>query len=76
MPRTAMLMGHCGDEPIPDETLKWFTSVVQQAGFKLSDEPAGNQDGAWNGWDGGVIWLVPTDKPISEWGTPVATRQL
>ena len=49
--------------------------MVQQAGITLSDEPSGNE-GGWNGWDGGVIWLVPTDKPISEWGTPIATRQL
>ncbi|KAK3903963.1 hypothetical protein C8A05DRAFT_32259 [Staphylotrichum tortipilum] len=65
-----------GDEPISDETLKGITKVVQQAGIKLADELEGNKEGAWEGWEGGVIWLVPTDKPISEWGTPIATRQL
>lgn len=69
-------MSYSGDEPIADGTLKEITKVVQQAGLKLSDEPAEEQDGPWDGWDGGVVWLVPTDKPISEWGTPVATRQL
>ncbi|KAK4155614.1 2',3'-cyclic-nucleotide 3'-phosphodiesterase [Chaetomidium leptoderma] len=64
-----------GDEPISEETLKEITKVVQQAGVKLSDEETGaTEEGG--GWDGGVIWLVPTDKPISEWGKPIATRQL
>ena len=70
-----MLMSCSGDEPIADDTLKEITKVVQQSGITLSDEPSGNE-GEWNGWDGGVIWLVPTDKPISEWGTAIATRQL
>jgi 2',3'-cyclic-nucleotide 3'-phosphodiesterase len=67
-----------GDEPIAAETLKDIAKVVQEAGIKLSEEPAEGleQGSAWDGWDGGVIWLVPTDKPISEWGKPIATRQL
>jgi 2',3'-cyclic-nucleotide 3'-phosphodiesterase len=63
--------------PITDETLKEVTRVVQEAGVVLSEEtPAGTDAGGrWDGWDGGVIWLVPTDKPIAEW-KPIATRQL
>lgn len=68
-------MSCSGDKHISDDTLKEITTTVQRAGIVLSDEPAGNK-GDWNGWDGGVIWLVPTDKPISEWGTPIAMRQL
>lgn len=26
-------------------------------------------------WEGGVVWLVPTDKDITEW-KPIATRTL
>jgi 2',3'-cyclic-nucleotide 3'-phosphodiesterase len=67
-----------GDEPISDETLKQITNVVQEAGINLSDENTDDNLGGrgWDGWDGGVVWLVPTDKPISEWGKPIATRQL
>ncbi len=65
-----------GDEPISDETLKDITRVVQEAGIKLADESEGNKEGALEGWEGGVIWLVPTDKPISEWGKPIATKRL
>ncbi|KAK4126954.1 2, 3 cyclic phosphodiesterase [Parathielavia appendiculata] len=67
-----------GDEPIADEALKQITKVVREAGVKLSEEITENIQGTsgWDGWDGGVIWLVPTDKPISEWGKPIATRQL
>ncbi|KAK4234158.1 2',3'-cyclic-nucleotide 3'-phosphodiesterase [Achaetomium macrosporum] len=66
-----------GDVPVTDETLKKVTRVVQEAGIELSkDKPEGTEEGdGWNGWDGGVIWLVPTDKPIAEW-KPIATRQL
>ena len=70
------LTGSSGDEPISDETLKDITKVVQEAGIKLADEPEGNKEGALEGWEGGVIWLVPTDKPISEWGKPIAVKRL
>ncbi|KAK4099463.1 2, 3 cyclic phosphodiesterase [Parathielavia hyrcaniae] len=67
-----------GSEPIAEETLKQITTVVQEAGARLSGENTETmqETGGWDGWDGGVIWLVPTDKPISEWGKPIATRQL
>jgi 2',3'-cyclic-nucleotide 3'-phosphodiesterase len=58
--------------------MKQITKVVQEAGVILSDEKTdGNQGSSgWDGWAGGVVWLVPTDKPISEWRTPIATREL
>jgi 2',3'-cyclic-nucleotide 3'-phosphodiesterase len=47
--------------------------VVQEAGIQLAEQrPEGS---GWDGWDGGVVWLVPTDKPIAEW-KPIATREL
>ncbi|KXX81125.1 hypothetical protein MMYC01_204088 [Madurella mycetomatis] len=66
-----------GDVPIADEVLHEVTRVVREAGIRL---PKAGSDGieegnSWNGWDGGVVWLVPTDKPIAEW-KPIATREL
>lgn len=63
--------------PLADETLKEVTRVVRQAGVKLAeDDHDSNEEGSgWNGWDGGVIWLVPTDKPIADW-KPIAAREI
>lgn len=63
--------------PIKDEVLKEVAKAVREAGIKLSEEsPDGTGEGSgWDGWDGGVVWLVPTDKPIAEW-KPIATREL
>jgi len=65
-----------GDVPISEEKLEQVARVVREAGVKL----AGNQgrtdgdkeDEGLDGWDGGVVWLVPTDRPIAEW-KPIAT---
>lgn len=67
-----------GNEPILDGALREVTKIVQQAGIKLCDETEehGKDSDGLDGWDGGVIWLVPTDKPISEWGKPIATRKI
>jgi 2',3'-cyclic-nucleotide 3'-phosphodiesterase len=69
---------YSGDEPISDETMKQITKVVQDAGLKLSEEKTDDiqESSGWDGWDGGVVWLVPTDKPISDWRKPIATRHL
>ncbi|GAB1316124.1 hypothetical protein MFIFM68171_06334 [Madurella fahalii] len=66
-----------GSVPITDEVLKEVTRVVREGGVKLpKDGPDGAEEGGgWDGWDGGVVWLVPTDKPIAEW-KPIATREL
>ncbi|KAL2149258.1 hypothetical protein VTH82DRAFT_8606 [Thermothelomyces myriococcoides] len=67
-----------GNEPILDGALREISKTVQKAGIKLSDESEnGAKEGdGLEGWDGGVIWLVPTDKPISEWWNPIATRKI
>ncbi|KAK4248070.1 2',3'-cyclic-nucleotide 3'-phosphodiesterase [Corynascus novoguineensis] len=67
-----------GNEPILDGALREVTKIVQQAGIKLRDETEehGKDSDGLDGWDGGVIWLVPTDKSISEWGKPIATRKI
>lgn len=54
-----------GDKTIDDARLQEISKVVEEAGIKLH--------GA--GWEGGVVWLVPTDRPINEW-KPIATRKL
>lgn len=64
---------HSGGVPIGEHTLREITKVVQEAGVKLSDEES--DAGEWDGWDGGVVWLVPTDKPLTEW-KPIATCEL
>ncbi|KAK1782415.1 2',3'-cyclic-nucleotide 3'-phosphodiesterase [Copromyces sp. CBS 386.78] len=61
-----------GDVPISDDRLKEITKVVEEGGVKLT-EPEGNVEG--NGWNGGVVWLVPTDKDIKDW-KPIAKRVL
>ena len=63
--------------PIGEETFREVTKVVQEAGVRLSgEESAGTEpDSGLDGWDGGVVWLVPTDRPIAEW-KPIATREL
>jgi len=51
---------------------------MEDAGSKLSGWEAsveGQGDGQSNGWDGGVVWLVPTDRLIAEW-KPIAVREL
>ncbi|KAK4456573.1 putative cyclic phosphodiesterase [Cladorrhinum samala] len=62
-----------GDEKITEEVMKEIESVVQNAGVKLPE--IDNKKGEWDGWEGGVVWLVPTDGPIKDW-KPIATRQL
>ena len=74
--RNVKLMVDSGDVPIGDETLKEITEVVRKAGVNLEGkESEGTEDKGFGGWDGGVVWLVPTDKPIAEW-KPIATREL
>ncbi|KAH6617744.1 2',3'-cyclic-nucleotide 3'-phosphodiesterase [Chaetomium sp. MPI-SDFR-AT-0129] len=67
-----------GNEPVLDGAVREVRRVLEDAGLRLSESEIETVEGAggFGGWDGGVIWLVPTDKPISEWGTPIATREL
>ncbi len=57
-----------------EEKLEKVVKAVEEAGVKFALEGS-EDDGAGRGWDGGVIWLVPTDRPIPEW-KPIATRTL
>ncbi|ETS78729.1 2',3'-cyclic-nucleotide 3'-phosphodiesterase [Pestalotiopsis fici W106-1] len=54
-----------GDNPIDDAKLQEISKVVKEAGIELEGP----------GWEGGVVWLVPTDRPINEW-KPIATKEL
>ncbi|KAK6074121.1 hypothetical protein SCUP234_08448 [Seiridium cupressi] len=54
-----------GSDLVDESTLKEISNVVEEAGVHLGG----------GGWDGGVVWLVPTDRPIAEW-KPIATKTL
>ena len=54
--------------------MKEITKVVQDAGIHL-EGVEGNKTESWGSWEGGVVWLVPTDKSIAEW-KPIAQRTL
>ncbi|KAK4165614.1 putative cyclic phosphodiesterase [Cladorrhinum sp. PSN259] len=62
-----------GDETITDEVMKEIEKVVVDAGVKLPD--IDTEKGEYDGWEGGEVWLVPTDGPIKDW-KPIATRIL
>lgn len=54
-----------GSKPIDEARLKEISNVVEEAGVPLQK----------GGWEGGIVWLVPTDRPIDQW-KPIATRKL
>lgn len=60
-----------GSVGMNEEKLARVATAVEEAGIKLSEG---------DGWDGGMLWLVPTDKSIQEWKplavVPLATREL
>ncbi|KAK4217588.1 2',3'-cyclic-nucleotide 3'-phosphodiesterase [Rhypophila decipiens] len=65
-----------GDVPINDEILLRISDVVEQAGVDLGGSKSGTESSkTYNGWDGGIVWLVPTDRPVNEW-KPIAIREL
>lgn len=63
-----------GDTPIDENTMREVEEAVEETGIALA---AGESSGPQSmvGWEGGVVWLVPTDKSIAEW-KPIATRTL
>lgn len=61
--------------PIDDDKLAEVDKAVREAGIRLLRESEPITSGDLTGWDGGVVWLVPTDKSIPEW-KPIATRTL
>lgn len=65
-----------GNEPISEEKLKEIDGAVREAGVVLGEEEGATTTmGEMGGWEGGLVWLVPTDRDISEW-KPIATRTL
>ncbi|KAK8121849.1 2'-3'-cyclic-nucleotide 3'-phosphodiesterase, partial [Apiospora sp. TS-2023a] len=67
-----------GENPINDEKLGEISKTVEEGGVRLSStspKQADESSNQYGGWKGGVVWLVPTDRPISEW-KPIATRTL
>ncbi|KAK3381891.1 2',3'-cyclic-nucleotide 3'-phosphodiesterase [Podospora didyma] len=74
-----------GSMPMDEDKQQEVVRIVTEAGITLSEEKRDRvqkeeedeeaNDESWNGWDGGVLWLVQTDEPTAEW-TPIVTRQL
>ncbi|KAK1836781.1 putative cyclic phosphodiesterase [Podospora conica] len=56
-----------GSVPMDEERMGVVRKAVEEAGVALGEEGSG--------WEGGVVWLVPTDRPIGEW-KPIAVREL
>lgn len=62
---------HSGDMPIDEAKLREIEKAVLEAEVALE----GSGSDGLNGWEGGDVWLVPTDRDIPEW-KPIATRAL
>jgi 2',3'-cyclic-nucleotide 3'-phosphodiesterase len=69
---------YSADVTLSKEQLGKIEELVSQKGIHLHGELDGNEPNAnepLDGWEGGDIWLVHTDKDIKDW-KPVATRSL
>ncbi|KAK4199324.1 putative cyclic phosphodiesterase [Triangularia verruculosa] len=66
-----------GDVPITEEKMREIGQVVASAGVTLpEDEQITKEERkGHDGWEGGVVWLVPSDGPIEDW-KPIAVREL
>ncbi|KAH8880597.1 2',3'-cyclic-nucleotide 3'-phosphodiesterase [Thozetella sp. PMI_491] len=66
-----------GNFTINEEKLAEVSTMVQESQVKLysSGEEAGGNSPPYAGWQGGVVWLVPTDLSIPDW-KPIATKEL
>lgn len=62
---------HSGNVPLDEATMSKVEKSVREAGIALD----GKGEEGIIGWEGGTVWLVPTDKPLGEW-KPIATRTL
>lgn len=51
--------------------LKGIEKLVQESGVGFEESSSGRN----TGWKGGIVWLVPTDRDITDW-KPIATRTL
>lgn len=63
-----------GEIPIDEPKLQEISRHVEYRKVSLKESASSVPEG-YNGWEGGVVWLVPTDKPIADW-KPIATRAL
>lgn len=66
------------DITVSEEQLKQVEAAVTGKGVHLNGELDGNpptDKEPLDGWEGGDVWLVPTDKDIKDW-KPIATRSL
>lgn len=63
-------MGGSGDVTIDERKLKEIEYAVKESGIGLGD---GSH--SMGGWEGGKVWLVPTERGIEDW-KPIATRTL
>ena len=59
-----------GETHIDDAKLKEIEDAVKESGVVLGDASHG-----MGGWEGGIVWLVSTEKGIENW-KPIATRTL
>lgn len=59
-----------GDVTIDQAKLKEIEDAVKQSGVDL-----GHESHDMGGWEGGVVWLVSTERGIEHW-KPIATRTL
>ncbi|CAJ2501890.1 Uu.00g047430.m01.CDS01 [Anthostomella pinea] len=67
-------IGRAGDASIDDHTLQEIRDVVREAGVRLDGLGSGDREG-FGGWEGGEVWLVPTDRPVEGW-KPIAVKTL
>lgn len=63
-----------GDVPLDEAKMREVEKAVRDAGIAL-EEGEGEGEGLITGWEGGTVWLVPTDEPLEAW-KPIATRTL
>jgi 2',3'-cyclic-nucleotide 3'-phosphodiesterase len=67
---TDMAWHDSGDVTIGEGKLKEIEDLLQESGVGLNEQSGGS-----TGWEGGIVWLVPTDRDITDW-KPIATRTL
>lgn len=59
-----------GDVAIDEAKLKEIEDSVKESGVEL-----GETSHSMGGWEGGIVWLVSTEKGIQDW-KPIASRTL
>ncbi|KAI9698864.1 MAG: hypothetical protein M1820_007371 [Bogoriella megaspora] len=62
------------DITIDKEKMAELKQALRELQIGFEDDNM-SPDGAMTGWEGGDIWLVPTDKGIEDW-QPIATKRL